>query len=69
MKDFVAKDASPRWKTIITGKSLSKMEKKVMPDSQKLSCPLGRMSLFSQNCFLLIPIMVSASSEIGLTKK
>ena len=40
-----------------------------MPDSRKLSSPLGRMSLFSQNCFLLIPIMVSASSEIGLTKK
>ena len=27
------------------------------------------MSSFSQNCFLLIPKMVSASSEIALTKK
>ena len=37
--------------------------------SQKISCPLAIMSSFSQNCFLLIPIMVSTSSEIALAKK
>ena len=29
----------------------------------------SKKSSFSQNCFLLIPIMVSTSSEIALTKK
>ena len=37
--------------------------------NRKINCPLARMSSLSQNCFLLIPIMVSASSEIALTKK
>ena len=39
------------------------MEKKKIPTSQKNSCPLARMSSFSQNCFLLIPIMVSTQRK------
>ena len=46
-----------------------KIEKKVISTSLKVRCPLAIMSSFSQNCFLLIPIMVSSSSEIALTKK
>ena len=34
--------------------------------SRNISCPLAIMSSFSQNCLLLIPIMVSSSSEISL---
>ena len=45
-----------------------KGRKKMFSTSRKISCPLGRMSCFSQNCFLLIPIMVSSSSKIALTK-
>ena len=37
--------------------------------TQKISCPLARISSFFQNYFLLIPIMVSTSSKIALTKK
>ena len=37
--------------------------------SWRISCPLARMSCYSQNCFLIIPIMASTSSEIALTKK
>ena len=36
-----------------------KWTKKMISTSPKNSCPLARMSSFSQNCFLLIPIMVS----------
>ena len=54
MKGFVEKE-------FITGKSLWKIEKKMISTSQKIS--------FFQNCFLLIPIMISTSSEIELTKK
>ena len=36
--------------------------------SQKVSCTLAIMSCFSQNCFFLIPTMVSTSSKIVLTK-
>ena len=45
------------------------MEKKMISTNQKISCPLARMSPFSQNCFFLIPIMVSTSSAIALAKK
>ena len=38
-------------------------------NSQKINCPLARMKSFSQNRFLLIPITVSTSSKIALTKK
>ena len=43
-------------KQTITGKSLrKKREQKKISTSQNISCPLARMSSFSQNIFLLIP--------------
>ena len=44
------------------------MEKKMVFISQKISCPLATISS-SLDCLLLIPIMVSTSSQIALTKK
>ena len=46
-----------------------KWRKKMFFNSQKINCPLARMKSFSQNRFLLIPITVSTSSKIALTKK
>ena len=43
--------------------------KKMFCTAQKISCPLTRITSFFQNYFLLIPIMVSTSSKIVLTKK
>ena len=37
--------------------------------TEKISCTLARISSFFQNYFPLIPIMVSTSSKIALTKK
>ena len=37
--------------------------------TQKISCPLIRITSFFKNYFLLISIMVSTSSKIVLTKK
>ena len=37
--------------------------------TKKISCTLARISSFFQNYFPLIPIMVSTSSKIALTKK
>ena len=37
--------------------------KKLISTNQKVSCPLARMSSFSQNCFLLIP---KNSKKIGV---
>ena len=37
--------------------------------SQKISCSVARISSSFENCFLQIPIMVSTSSKIVLTKK
>ena len=64
MKYFVEKDASSRRK--INWKE--KRRKKNISTSQKINCPLARMSFFSQNCLLHIPIMVSTNNEIALTK-
>ena len=50
----------------MTGVS-EKWREKMFSTSRKITCPLARMSSFSQNCFPLIPIMVSTSSE-ALTK-
>ena len=68
MKDFIEKDISTRPKKTITGRSLLKMEKKRVLTSQKIRCPLARISSFL-DCSLLIPIMVATSSKIALTKK
>ena len=40
------------------------MEKKMVSTSQNISPPLARISYFFENCFPLIPIMVSASIKI-----
>ena len=69
MKDFVEKDVSNRPKKAITGRSLWKMKKKIVPTSQKISCLLARISSFFENCLFLIPITFSTSSKIALTKK
>ena len=68
MKDFVEKDISTKRKKTITGRSLLKMEKKMVFTSQKISCPLATISSFL-DCLLLFPIMVATSSQIALTKK
>ena len=65
MKDFVEKDVPTRRKKTITGRSLRKMEKKMASSSQKIRYPLARISSFIENCFLLIPKMVSTSSKIA----
>ena len=52
----------------LTGDSV-KWREKIVCTSWKISFPLARMSFFSQNCFFLIPVMVSTSSKIALTKK
>ena len=67
MKDFIEK-TFPLDKKTITGRSLWKIEKKMVFTSQKISCPLARISPFL-DCLLLISIMVSTSSKIALTKK
>ena len=66
-KDFLEKSFSTRRRK--TGRDPQKMEKKMVSTSRKISCPLARMSSFSQNCFFFIPKMVSTTSEIALTKK
>ena len=57
----------------LDGKKLAmvskKWRKKMFSNNQKINCPLARMRSFSQNRFLLIPITVSTSSKIALTKK
>ena len=68
MKDFVEKDISTKRKKTITGRSLLKMEKKMVFTSQKISCPQATISSFL-DCLLLFPIMVATSSKIALTKK
>ena len=68
MKDFIEKEISTRRKKTITGRSLLKMEKKMVFNSQKISCPLATISSFL-DCLLLFPIMVATSSQIALTKK
>ena len=45
------------------------MEKKMVSTSQKISCPLARISSFFENYFLVITIIVSNSNKIILTKK
>ena len=67
MKDFIEK-TFPLDKKTITGRSLWKIEKKMVFTSQKISCPLARINPFL-DCLLLISIMVSTSSKIALTKK
>ena len=44
-------------------------EEKIVFTCREISCPLAIMSSFSQNYSLLIPIMVSTSTEIALAKK
>ena len=45
------------------------MEKKMVSNSPEISCPIARISFSFENCFLLIPIMVSTSRKIALIKK
>ena len=59
MKDFVEKDDSTGRKINYHWQESLKNGKKMISTSQKNSYPLARMSSLSQNCFLLIPIMVS----------
>ena len=61
-------------KFLLDGKELSlagvcEKCKTVFFTTQKISCPLTRITSFFQNYFLLISIMVSTSSKIVLTKK
>ena len=44
-------------------------EEKIVFTCREISCPLAIMSSFSQNYSLLIPIMVSTSTENALAKK
>ena len=45
------------------------MEKKMVSNRRKISYPLARIRFFLENCFSLIPIMVSTSRKIALIKK
>ena len=49
--------------------AISEKWRKIISTGRKSSFPPARISCFFQNCFLLIPIMVSTSSKIVLTKK
>ena len=69
MKDFVEKDASTTRKRNYHWHEFLKNEEKMISTSQHIRFPLARMSSFFQNRFLLIPMMVSTSSEIALIKK
>ena len=54
----------------ITGRSLWKVEgEKWFPLVRKSQLSLARLSSFFENCLLLIPIMLSTSSNKALTKK
>ena len=59
MKDFVEKDTSTRRKINYHWQESLKNGEKMISTSQRNSCPVARMSCFSQNCFLFILIMVS----------
>ena len=56
-----------------TEKKLAKLSEKwrekIVSTSQKIICPIERMRSFYENCFLVIPILVSTSCKIALTKK
>ena len=49
--------------------AISEKWRKIISTGRKSSFPPARISCFFQNCFLLIPIMISTSSKIVLTKR
>ena len=61
MKDFLEKlfPLDPRK----TSRSHWKIDKKMVPTSQKITCPLARTSSFFENCFPLIQIMARSDQK------
>ena len=66
MKDIVENDASLRRKINSLARVSEKWRKKMISFSQKVSCPLAIMRSFSQNCFLLIPIILASRNYYSL---
>ena len=46
-----------------------KWRKRMVSTSREISFPLAKIRSFFENCFLLIPIMVSTRRKIALTKR
>ena len=67
-EQFSWKARSTRRKKLLLAGASKKWKEKMVSTSQKISCPVARISSFL-DCLLLIPIMVSTSSKIALTKK